>query len=347
MSLARVDEPLFPDGDPLAGRDPTSALKPHPQWSGRDVENLAVNDPDTYARYLRGYHALLGDANEAGRDDIRIGSVPVTRNLDTRRYGIGLGGITSHMGELRPGEFLTLGAREGTGKTAAAEMIAVSNARDHKVLFCTLEMTREEIRDRMLGRKLNYPQERLAREREAKTPDYELAMKMLGNLDLLLWHPAKKERGVESILSRAVDTSAELLLIDHARCIDGWTSGNRNNACDKIVERLFEFARETSITTILLSQLNRDGAGRRPTNKYFQDTGFLEQKPDRCILLHRPFLGQPGRDDIAEVIVSKNRQGPCFRGHAYWHGETMRFSSMDEMDEKSAPCCVKRKDREE
>lgn len=381
MIAAVPDEPLWDEADPLLAdaakttaispREPQAAPKPAeptiaasngqsglktpanvngavPAFQSIDeADRWMLAHPNDARALLQNYAAITGNPELAERTDLRFASIPTTRHIDPRRYGVGLAGVTSHMGELRAGELVAIGAREGHGKTSFAEKFALSNARDYKVLFATLEMTDQEIRDRILAKKLGYSLDRLEYEQAEGTSQYKAGLALVSSYDLLVWAPQKKEKRIESIVERAVDVSADLLLIDHARCLSGWRSGNAGGACDAIVEFMFDATRTTNITIVLLSQLNRDAAGRRPTNKNFQDTGFLEQKPDRCILLHRPFAGQNGKDDVCELIVSKNRKGPMFRAHTWWNGERMDYSSMDEYDENNAACCRKRKDRDE
>lgn len=344
---AASDAKIRADGHPATTNGHTASTGSESPWTLAETDALIRQDPDEAARLLRGYHLSLGNGSDVAREDLRFGSIPATIDRDTRRYGIGLGGLTAHMGELRAAEFIVLGAREGHGKTAWAEKLVLANARDYKVLFATLEMTDQEIRDRILAKKLNYSMDRLSYERLEQTGNYKAALAVVSSYDLLIWQPAEKEQHVEAIIQRGVDVSADLLVIDHARCIGGWRSGNFGGSCDKIVNTLFKATRETSMTIVLLAQLNRDAAGRRPTNKHFQDTGFLEQKPDRCILLHRPFAGQESKDSVCEFIVSKNRKGPMFRAHTWWNGELMQYSSMDELDESNAPCCRKRGNEDE
>lgn len=337
------DEPLWRDGD-----DPS----PPESYSGKKAwkatEGLRIEDTDawilahpTEARdLLEAVNTMAGKRGAGERTDIRFGTIPITRHLDPRRYGTGLAGITAHMGEIRPGELVVVGAREGHGKSAWSEMMALANARDYKVLYTTLEMTPEEVRDRMLAKKLGYSLEQLEREQAEKSNRYLAASALVNSFDLLVWQPPKKERSINGIMQRAIDVSAALLFIDYTRRIGGWKPGD---AAGEIMDTLSEFVRATSITTVLLAQLNRDAAGRKPTNANFQDSGKIEQAADRCILLHRPYLGQPAKDSVCEIVVSKNRQGPCFKQHSFWNGARMSFASMDEADEAQVQCCKRKR----
>ena len=316
--------------------EPVVKPKPPPNRTEDEIDRFILEQPEEAQRMLDGYSLLSGKGAKAEREDLRFGSIPTTRHLDQRRYVLGIDNITMHMGPLRAGELVVVGSREGNGKTAFAERLAMANARDHKVLFATLEMTREEIRDRMVAKKLGIGLNAVAAEQTENSQRYRDARMLIAGYDLLVWHPSNGDRRVEAITKRAVDTSADLLVIDYTRKIAGWEPGKE---AGRIMDFLGQFVRESNITTVLLAQLNRAAAQVRPHNAFFQDTGKLEQAADRCLLLYRPFLGQPTKDTIAEVIVSKNRQGPAFRAHTHWRGETMDFYEMDDLDQENAPCC--------
>jgi replicative DNA helicase len=103
------------------------------------------------------------------------------------------------------------------------------------------------------------------------------------------------------------------------------------------------WTKQTRITLILLSQLNRDAQSKRPLESQLQDTGRLEQEAEKIILLYRPFVGDKHNDNVCEVICAKNRRGPAFRGHVYWTGATTSFHPMTPEQEKAALCCQNRK----
>lgn len=309
-----------------------------------DLDHLVLDDPKEYERYIRSFNHLAGNG-ESPSEDLRITSIPQTRHLDRRRYTLGLDRLTAYMGAIRSGELVVVGAREGHGKTAFAERFALENSLKHRVLFTTLEMTREEIRDRMLAKIMHTTLDVANAAREEDSEDFCTAMADLQQRDLMIWHPRRgKDRRIEAITKRAVDVSAALLVIDYTRVIDGWRPGDD---AARIVDVLGDFVRTTFITTVLLAQLNREAALRRPHTGNYQDTGKLEQAADRALLLWRPFLGNPRKDRLCEVIVAKNRHGPAFRGHAGWVGQTMDYYDYTDEQDAMAECCHKRKGQTE
>jgi replicative DNA helicase len=88
-------------------------------------------------------------------------------------------------------------------------------------------------------------------------------------------------------------------------------------------------AKELGIPVIVLAQLNRDVEKRttkRPMLADLRESGSIEQDADMVLFLNRPDAydaqDQPG---VAEVIIAKNRAGPCGIVTLTWRKELMRF----------------------
>lgn len=309
-------------------------------WTGAEAERFLLEHPDEAGRMLRGYHLAIGNG-AADQEDLRPGSIANVRVLDSRSYSIGLPAISSAMGPIRPGEFVVVGAREGQGKTSLASHVALANSIAHKVLYCTLETTREELRNQMLSHLARMSVDDVQRAREEDAEDYIRAMsKLCDERQLFIWKPRQKnDRTAASICKRAEQLTAEVLIVDYARCLQGWAPGYEAGA---IIDSLADWSKDTGITLFLMAQLNRAAAQVRPHNGHLQDTDKLGQRADRVILLYRPFLGKRSKDVVAEIIVSKNRRGPTFRGHAHWVGYSTSFFDMDEETEARQDCCRRR-----
>lgn len=323
-------EELSPNG----GLPPEAA-----NWSIADVDRWMLAHPLDAEATIQAFQRMARVPD--GRQDIGIAAIPTTAHLDVRRYSFGLPRITGRARPIRAGKLVIVGAKEGAGKTAWAETVALANAVEHRVLFATLEMTPEEIRDRMLVKLMRTPLDAMHSERADETLAYlEAYDELTRRRDLKIWRPKRdRDRSIEAVTARALDEQAALLIIDHSRELTGWHAGKD---AEQIMDYLGRFVRESSVTVFLLSQLRRRPSGQggtcRPVTEDFQDTSRVEQKADHCILIWRPFLGQ-GRDRIVEIILGKNRGGPCFRGHAHWDGPTMSYHDVTDEEEAAAECC--------
>lgn len=90
-------------------------------------------------------------------------------------------------------------------------------------------------------------------------------------------------------------------------------------------------ARDLQIPVVLLSQLNRDAEKRpdkRPVPSDLRDSGSIEQDADVILMLYRDAVYDRDADPHdAEILVRKNRGGPCGMVPARWDGQWVRFSS--------------------
>jgi len=283
---------------------------------------------------------VSGVSIRPSEQSVHIQNVDEPDDSDKRRFQIGLAGIDRGLKPLLPGGFTVIGARQGHGKTSLAEVIALANSQNYMVTFATLEMTAEDLRERVVARMLNMSLDDADWHRNAKTNSYQRAISALSDLRLHLWHPTRgAKKDVAAIVAVAEQDDADMLIIDYTRKIDGWIPGSGGPF--QITSDLSGYSKQSRRHVVLLSQLNRDAQGKRPIPSQLQDTGLLEQEAEKCLLLYRPFSGMGAEDTICEIIVAKNRRGPEFRGHVGWSGSRTEFLSMSLDEERLAVqrCC--------
>ena len=249
-------------------------------------------------------------------------------------------------GGLRVGDLSVVGARTGIGKSAFAEQIALAVSSRHKTHYFALELGFRMTENRMLGKLLGWHLHRVTGLRQHHPDDRHLldALESLTYEHNLL---IEERDQLEDYTSRdSVDaiaaSSARFIVVDHPRHLDDWSAGahGRSDLAAAIVKRLLAVARELEIHILIVAQTKAEYIkGRKPLCYDVADTGVLAQAAATVLMLHRPFQGHNG-DDIAELIVDKNRHGPEGICHTRWAGRTMSFLDFtpDEV-EAITRCC--------
>jgi len=121
------------------------------------------------------------------------------------------------------------------------------------------------------------------------------------------------------------------------------TKGNREQEVSTISRSLKAIAKELNVPIIALSQLNRSvetrGGNKRPQLSDLRESGAIEQDADVVIFIHRPeyygFLeDEDGNSNagLAEIILSKHRNGATGDIKLRFEKEMARFSDFDDVD---------------
>lgn len=301
-----------------------------------------MSDPSPFAQGDRaGLHLLA---------DLEAGHVPVAEILAT---GIAPIDEFTH-GGLRVGELSVIGASTGHGKTALAEQIALEVSKRHRTTFFALEMGRRRTETRMLTRLLRIDHDSV-QSLMANHPDNDRLRSGVESLvydrRLILEERDDTQRFTSRHLFVIANANApKLIVLDHPRHLDDWrgSSTNRSDlASEAIVRNLLAWAKVAKAHVMVVAQTRRDMMGKRPTMQDLADTYALAQAADLVVMLHRPFRGQGVRDNVVELVLDKNRNGPEGIIHARWHGPRMSYSELSLAEELRLECCAKRKKKTE
>jgi len=250
---------------------------------------------------------------------------------------------------LQNGEMIIIAGRPSMGKTALAlniaEYMAIS---EHiPVAIFSLEMGRQQLAERFLSSKSEIDSE-LIRKGILSTEHYS---KLVDACSLLSEAPIYIDD--TSILSpleirakaRRLKSQYDIkcILVDYLQLMHMGVSRveSRQQEITAISRYLKALARELEIPVVVLSQLNRAAEGRedhRPRMSDLRESGSIEQDADVVILLHREDYYRRGEeeqqeDNLAEVIIAKQRNGPTGTVKLVFRKQLTRFENARFMEE--------------
>ena len=126
-----------------------------------------------------------------------------------------------------------------------------------------------------------------------------------------------------------------LIMIDYLQLMrgsDSKSSENRTMEISNITRSLKGLAKELDCPIVVLSQLNRSLEQRpdkRPVMSDLRESGAIEQDADLIMFIYRHEVYEPDTDQkgIAEIIISKQRNGPIGKVRLTFLGEFTRFEN--------------------
>ena len=243
---------------------------------------------------------------------------------------------------LQKSDLVLVAARPSMGKTAFTLNIATFAAmHGHTVAFFSLEMSKEQLVQRMLCSEGGIDSQRL---RTGTLGDEDWS-NLIATADKVskakLFIDDTAGIGVMELRSKARRLKAEhgldLIVIDYLQLMQGRSKGGDNSRQQEVSEisrSLKALARELDVPVVALSQLSRSVESRtvkKPMLSDLRESGSIEQDADVVMFLHRESMYNPGEEDEGEVkcIVAKNRHGETGSVDLHWDGRYTRFSSVE------------------
>ena len=252
----------------------------------------------------------------------------------------GFSGLDRVLVGLGKSDLVLVGARPGMGKTSFAVNLATYAAANTKKSVCifSLEMSAEQLITRVMSSEALIDSYRL-RSGELTDEDWDKlahAASRLSECDILIDDTTgitvtgmkAKLRRVKNLGMVVIDY---LQLMQSDRRID-----NRVQEVAEISRGLKLLAKELQVPVICCAQLSRGPESRtdkRPMLSDLRDSGAIEQDADIVLFLYRDEYYKSEKDEpqnIAEVIVAKNRHGSTGNVKMGWFGQYTKFTTLEE-----------------
>jgi replicative DNA helicase len=247
----------------------------------------------------------------------------------------------------QPSDLIILAARPSMGKTALCLSIAAHiGIRCHKrVLIFSLEMSKEQLAIRMLCSEASVENTRVRTGRlmEGDFSKIVAAASYLTDAELFIDDtPALTPTELRAKCRRLHrEKPLSMVVVDYLQLMrNPLYTNSREQEISNISRSLKALAKELNIPIIALSQLNRSLESRqdkRPMMSDLRESGAIEQDADLIMMLYRDEVYHPETEDkdIAEIIVTKQRNGPTGVAKVCFRSEFTRFDNLaydDEME---------------
>ena len=300
------------------------------------VNNMETSTQEIKVHTPRDY--LLGLAERVKEFEVK-GSPIISTGFPELDFTIGL----------MPTDLALLGARPSMGKTALALNIATMIARNSMsanktVLFFSLEMTAEKVFNRVVASEGGVDYGILQGKKLATEEDWGKILNITEKVkDLPLQVIDKRQLTINQIRAETHRVYREnkkkgkdgfgLIMVDYLQFIGGLNGENKIDRIADVTMQLKAMAQEYNCPVLLLSQLNRSLESRpdkRPVSSDLRDSGTIEQDADQIMFIYRDekYNADTKEKGVAEIIVSKNREGETKTVRLGFEGQYQRFTNI-------------------
>ena len=245
--------------------------------------------------------------------------------------------IDKLLGGLQRSDMVSLAARPSVGKTSLALGFAHNAAKKHgqRVAFFSLEMSNEQVVQRLISSETGIDAQRLRRG-EIEQDEWGRFMKAASDLSETYFFiddtPGASALELRTKARRLhAEVGVDLIVVDYLQLMRGdYRSENRVQEISSISRALKGLARELNVPVLALSQLSRSVEARtdkRPILSDLRDSGALEQDADVVMFIYRDEMYNDNTEwpNIADIIVSKHRNGPTGTVQLYFRKELAQF----------------------
>ena len=263
-------------------------------------------------------------------------------NRGQRGLETGFFDLDDMLNGLQNGEMIIVAARPSMGKTAFAMNLVEGIAAERSIpcAVFSLEMSKQQLAQRMLCSRGKIDSHKLRRGM-LQSHEYAHLANVVGQLAKApVWVDDSAGLTILDLRAKArrlkLQHDIKCIMIDYMQLMDNPGPDSRQQQISEISRAIKAVAREINVPVIALSQLNRQAEGRdghRPRMSDLRESGSIEQDADVIMLLHREDyyrMSDPDfqPDNIAEVIIAKQRNGPTGTVKLTFLNKTTRFENL-------------------
>lgn len=325
--LIEVGNRIANSGFVPEGRDTTALLD--------DAEKLVFEIAEQGKRGKRGFRnirSLLA---------IAVDRIDMLSQQDEAITGVSTGftDLDEMTAGLQPSDLVIVAGRPSMGKTTLAVNFAENAAIKHQVpvAIFSMEMSGEQLALRMMS-SLGHIDQHKIRTGKLDDDDWPRLTSAVSLLDAApIFIDDTPALSPVELRARARRLKREhnigLIVVDYLQLMQvSNTRENRTNEISEISRNLKALAKELEVPVIALSQLNRSleqRTDRRPVMSDLRESGAIEQDADVIMFIYRDevYHEDSPQKGLAEIIISKQRNGPIGKITLTFRGQFTRFEN--------------------
>ena len=255
--------------------------------------------------------------------------------------GSGFKDLDRTLGGMQPSDLVIVAGRPGMGKTSWLTSVAsnVAMTAGKTVALFSLEMSGDQMVQRLISAETGISTHKL-RVGDISFAETEMIMRAIGRLAPMNLYiddtPGISPFELRTKVRRlAAERGVDLVIVDYLQLMQGKSdSESRQQEISDISRSLKSLAKELNVPVIALSQLSRAVEARKPPVPMLADlreSGAIEQDADVVMFIYREEVYEPNteRKGIAEILVSKHRNGPIGKRDLFFHDRFAKFENLE------------------
>lgn len=260
-------------------------------------------------------------------------------------FNTGFSELDKRITGLNRSDLILIGARPAMGKTSFALNIArnVAVYAKKKVLFFSLEMSKEQLAQRVLSTEARVQSTKFRTGNLNAEEWQHIAEASVFLSDVDLYFDDTANITVPEMKARARQLKdVDCIVIDYLQLMtSSKRTDNRVQEVSEITRSLKLMAKDLNIPVVTCAQLARrteeKGRSHKPQMSDLRESGSIEQDADIILMLYREDYYKDSSDtppedirvDEAELIISKNRHGPTGSVPLAWNPDYTLFTTRE------------------
>ncbi|HVO86195.1 MAG TPA: replicative DNA helicase [Candidatus Binatia bacterium] len=258
----------------------------------------------------------------------------------------GLNDVDKALAGLQRSDLVVIAARPSMGKTALMLNMSLdiaTKAKQGAVLYFSLEMSKEQLVDRLLAAEAGVDAWKLRTGENMTDKDFERLSAAMGQLaEAPIFIDDTSGITVSDMRTKARRLHHQhplaVIMVDYLQLMSGGSRfasvANRVQEISEISRSLKILARELNVPVVAASQLSRSVENRSPQIPQLADlreSGSIEQDADVVAFLYREEYYNPETDkqNITDILIKKHRNGPTKNIEVYFDRDRQRFRDLD------------------